>query len=156
MTGFLLKLLRASPRDGPAGLPSQGAGRGYWARGEGELPHKQHSIPPINSVCHLQCASSTLKIPSANLLFQSHPPNTEDACSLILLQCIREARQRGPPRPSPMAFMQCPPWQDRVQGRWWRSSWVNSAALQADQGLLQRLVAMLLPYFVECIARPLL
>jgi hypothetical protein len=96
--------------------PGRPALAGHWpwllfrlGPGRGRVAHKQHSIPPINSVCHLQCASSTPKIPSTNLLFQSHPPNTEDACSLILLQCIREARQRGPPRPSPGAFMQYPP-----------------------------------------------
>jgi hypothetical protein len=64
--------------------------------------------------------------------------------SLILLQCIREPRQKDPPKQSPVTFMQGPPPHASLENCWWSSSLVNSAALQADQGLLQRLMAMLL------------
>jgi hypothetical protein len=55
--------------------------------------------PPILYIIH----------PSANFLFQSHPPNTENASSLILLQCIRKCfrkpRHIGPLLEFPWTFL---------------------------------------------------
>jgi hypothetical protein len=91
------------------------AGHGYCregARGQAQFPHWQHSIPPI-------IASSTPKIPSANLLFQPHPPNTEKISSLTLLQCFREPRQRDPHSQCPATFDEGPCIEECLQRRWW-------------------------------------
>jgi hypothetical protein len=87
-----LGVVRALPPGATPSLYLQATSRGYCregAYGQAQFPHQQHSIPPM-------IASSTPKIPSSNLLFQPHVPNTEKTSSLILLQCFREPHQRDP------------------------------------------------------------
>jgi hypothetical protein len=74
--------VRATPRGGTANrpLPWDRSGRcSQWARVHVKFLHLHHCILS-------RIASSTPKIPLANLFFQPHPPNTEKISSLILLQ----------------------------------------------------------------------
>jgi hypothetical protein len=114
------------PKSTPTSSHAKPVLAGHWpwfcregARGQAQFPYQQHSIPPI-------IASSTPKIPSANLLFQPHPPNTEKASSLILLQCFREPRQREPHSQCPTTFDEGPYIEECLQRRWW--SHISTAA----------------------------
>jgi hypothetical protein len=72
-------LLRATPRVGTASRPLPWGRNGCcseWPCAHAEFLHLHHCILPI-------IASSTPKIPSANLFFQPHPLNTEKTSSLI-------------------------------------------------------------------------
>jgi hypothetical protein len=70
----------------------------------------------------------------AAIMLQEKVKTTEDQGKILEEQCLGEARQRGPPRQSPVPFMQCPAHQDRLESCWWNSTQVNSSALQAVQG----------------------
>jgi hypothetical protein len=61
----------------------------------------------------------------------------EDQGKILGVQCLGEARQRELPRQSLVPFMHGPASQDHLESCWWNNSPVNSASLQADQGLLQ-------------------
>jgi hypothetical protein len=130
---ILLECVRALPPVATPSLYLQATGRGYCregARGQAQFPHQQHSIPPI-------IASSIPKIPSANLLFQPHPPNTEKTSSLILLQCFREPRQREPHSQCPATFDEGPSIEECLQRRWW-SHFSSYSAAEAIPSALGR------------------
>jgi hypothetical protein len=52
----------------------------------GTGPGVGESCPTSNTQFHPSIVYSIPKIPSANLLFQPHPPNTEDACFYSVLE----------------------------------------------------------------------
>jgi hypothetical protein len=83
--------------------------------------------PTNNTISHLQCASSIPKIPSANLLFQPHPPNTK--CKLLdSLECYGEPCYISPPSQSLLTFLEGPRFKTHIESLWWNSCKVNSGS----------------------------
>jgi hypothetical protein len=124
--------LRATPRVGTASQPLLWGHSGrcsQQARAHAKFLHLHHCILPI-------IASSTPKIPLANLFFQPHPPNTEKVSSLILLQCFREPRQKHPHSQCPATFDEGPSIEECLQRRWWNylSSYSAAGALPSVVG----------------------
>jgi hypothetical protein len=89
---------------------------------------QQHSILPI-------ITSSTPKIPSANLLFQPHPPNIENASSLILLQCFREPYRRDPIFNALGLLWKAPGgFKANWESRWWSHCPMHSGSVKTSSG----------------------
>jgi hypothetical protein len=71
------------------------------------------------------CASSIPKIPSTNLLFQPHPPNTNYASFLILYNAL-ESHTKGSLFVRALALIvEGPGFEAHVESLWWSSSKVN-------------------------------
>jgi hypothetical protein len=98
---FLHLHIRASPRAGTARQPLAGTGSAHCsqrARIHPKFLHQHHYTLPI-------IASFTPKIPSANLFFQPHPPNTEKARLLDSSTVLWRATPKRPPFPVPRPLL---------------------------------------------------
>jgi hypothetical protein len=124
--------LRATPRVGTASRPLAGIGSAHcsqWARIHPKFLHQHHCTLPI-------IASFTPKIPSANLFFQPHPPNTEKARLLDSSTVLWRATPKRPHSKCLATFDEGPSIEECLQRRWWShlSSYSAAGALPSVVG----------------------